>query len=703
MSGVGGPERTPRRGRGAPSPVGGPPPLLGGVPPLLEVTDLHVHLRAGDGAVHAVRGVDLAVRAGEVLAVVGASGSGKSATALAVMGLLPDSARVTGSVRLEGAELLGRPDVELSRVRGARIGMVFQDAALTPVYPVGEQIVEALRAHRRLGRAAARARAVELLELVGIDDPVARARAFPHELSGGMRQRVAIAIAIANDPDVLIADEPTSALDVTVQAQILQVLRTARDETGAALVLISHDLGVVAGLADRVAVLDAGRVAEHGDVAEIFARPASPVTRSLLDAVARPGGTAADPAPAGAAPADPAPADPAPADPAPADPAPADPAPADPAAQADAAAAPEHRAEVLRVTDLHRHFPLTRGAVLRRRVGTVRAVDGVSLTVRAGEVLALVGESGSGKTTTVRSILELTTPERGSVVVLGTDVADLDRAGRRRLRRGVQVVLQDPDAALDPRLPVTDLVAEPLLADGLRGKGVRPRVAELLVLVGLDPALGDRFPRHLSGGQRQRVAIARALALQPRLLVLDEPVSALDAPVRAEILGLLGALRDRLSLSYLLVSHDLTAVRRLADRVAVMHLGRVVESGDAARVLTRPAHPYTRALLSAVPVADPVLERRRQRTVLVGDVPSPASPPSGCRFRTRCPLYRTLEPAAQERCREEDQPLRTVAVQPVAGHQMPSHPHAGRDVFADRPGHEAACHAVTDAPASGAP
>ncbi|TRW44667.1 ABC transporter ATP-binding protein [Georgenia yuyongxinii] len=634
--------------------------------PVLEVRDLHVHLRTGEGEVHAVRGIDLAVRRGEVLAVVGASGSGKSATALAVMGLLPASARVSGSVRLDGAQLLDRSDAELSRVRGARIGMVFQDAALTPVYPVGEQIAEAVRAHRRLSRAAARARAVELLELVGIDRPAARAQAFPHELSGGMRQRVAIAIAVANDPDVLVADEPTSALDVTVQAQVLEVLRTARDETGAALVLISHDLGVVAGLADRVAVLDAGRVVEENDVETIFARPGTPVTRALLDAVARPALRASrvpDASPVAAAPL-------------------------------AVPAAPPDRAEVLRVTDLHRHFPLTRGALLRRRVGTVRAVDGVSLTVRAGEVLALVGESGSGKTTTVRSVLELTTPERGSVVVLGTDVDGLDRAGRRRLRRGVQVVLQDPDAALDPRLPVIDLVAEPLLADGRTGEGTRRRVAELLGLVGLDPALGDRFPRHLSGGQRQRVAIARALALQPRLLVLDEPVSALDAPVQAEILELLGDLRDRLSLSYLLVTHDLTAVRRLADGVAVMHLGRVVESGDAARVLTRPAHPYTRALLSAVPVADPVLERRRERTVLVGDVPSPVDPPPGCRFRTRCPLYRTLDDAAQERCRGEDQPLRTVGGQRAGGHHPPRR----------EPGtHEAACHVVTDETTPAAP
>ncbi|MFD1504327.1 ABC transporter ATP-binding protein [Georgenia yuyongxinii] len=630
--------------------------------PVLELRDLHVHLRASDGEVHAVRGIDLAVREGEVLAVVGASGSGKSATAMAVMGLLPASARVSGSVRLDGAELLGRSDAELSRVRGARIGMVFQDAALTPVYPVGEQVAEALHAHRRLGRAAARARAVELLELVGIDRPAARAHAFPHELSGGMRQRVAIAIAIANDPDVLVADEPTSALDVTVQAQILDVLRTARDETGAALVLISHDLGVVAGLADRVAVLDAGQVVEVGDVETIFARPAAPLTRALLDAVAWPRATA-----------------------------PASPMAAAPPAET---AAPPDRAEVLRVTDLHRHFPLTRGTLLRRRVGTVRAVDGVSLTVRAGEVLALVGESGSGKTTTVRSVLELTTPERGAVVVLGTDVAGLDRAGRRRLRRGVQVVLQDPDAALDPRLPVTDLVAEPLLADGRTGSAVSRRVAELLGLVGLDPALGDRFPRHLSGGQRQRVAIARALALEPRLMVLDEPVSALDAPVRAEILDLLGDLRDRLSLSYLLVSHDLAAVRRLADRVAVMHLGRVVESGDATQVFTRPAHPYTRVLLSAMPVADPVLERSRQRTVLVGDLASPADAPSGCRFRTRCPLYRTLDPTAQERCRDEDQPLRIVGGQRAGGHRPPT-----RQPLT----HQAACHVVTNTSPPAAP
>ncbi|KAE8762184.1 oligopeptide/dipeptide ABC transporter ATP-binding protein, partial [Georgenia thermotolerans] len=341
------------------------------------------------------------------------------------------------------------------------------------------------------------------------------------------------------------------------------------------------------------------------------------------------------------------------------------------AAPAERPAPRADRPVVLRVHDLRHHFPLRRPGLLRRRAGTVRAVDGVSLEVRAGEVLALVGETGSGKSTTVRAVLELTAPQGGTVEVLGRDVAQLDRAARRALRREVQVVFQDPDAALDPRLPVADLVAEPLLADGRRGEAVARRVAEVLDLVRLEPALAHRFPRHLSGGQRQRVAIARALALQPRLLVLDEPVSALDAPVQADILDLLADLRARLALSYLLVSHDLTAVRRLADRVAVMHLGRIVEAGAAAAVLNRPAHPYTQALLSAVPLLDPAVERRRPRTLLVGEVPSPVDPPAGCRFRTRCPLHLTLDDAARARCRAEDQRLAALG-----------------------PDHQAACHAV---------
>ncbi|MFH5824336.1 dipeptide ABC transporter ATP-binding protein [Georgenia sp. AZ-5] len=661
--------------------------------PVLEVAGLDVRLPAEDGEVHAVRGVDLAVHAGEVLAVVGESGAGKTTAALALLGLLPERARVRGSVRLAGEELVGRDDAALSAVRGARLAMVFQDAlsALTPVHTVGDQIVEALRAHRPVPRATARRRAVELLATVGIDRPEDRARAYPHELSGGMRQRVVIAMAMANDPDVIVADEPTSALDVTVQAQVVDALRAARDATGAALVLVTHDLGVVASMADRVAVMYAGRVVEVGPVAEILARPRMPYTLGLVGALPRPGAAVltpvegAPPSPLDQVPGCPfAPRCPLATDtcreaepslaPVPDEPggsgrraachrltetagaAPEDLFPA-PAPTAPARRGPrEEREEVLRVTGLVRHYPV-RGP-RRRRAGAVTAVDGISFDVRAGEALALVGESGSGKTTTTREILELRAPQAGTITVLGSDVARLTRASRRELRREVQLVHQDPDAALDPRMTVHDLVAEPLRADRRTWPGTRRRVAELLDLVGLGPELAARFPRHLSGGQRQRVAVARALALSPRLLVLDEPVSALDVSVRAGIVNLLADLRARLDLSYLLVSHDLPVVRHLADRVAVLHRGRIVEAGPVRRVFDRPAHPYTRALLSAVPVPDPA-QRHRPRIVLPDDDAALAAK-AGCRFRARCPLFRRLDDAAQQACRAADPPLRAV-------------------------------------------
>ncbi|WP_205739735.1 ABC transporter ATP-binding protein [Georgenia sp. SYP-B2076] len=739
---------------------------------VLQVTDLDVRLPTDDGVVHAVRGLSLAVRAGEVLAVVGESGSGKTMTALAIMGLAPEGSAVTGSVRLRGEELLGAGDAALSRVRGARVAMVFQDpmAALTPVYTIGDQVVEALRAHQAMPRRAAWERAVELLDLVGIDRPRARATAFPHELSGGMRQRAVIAMAIANEPDVILADEPTSALDVTVQAQILDVLRAAQRATGAALVLITHDLGVVAGMADRVAVMYAGRIVEHGDVREIFARPRMPYTIGLLGALPRPdadGRTALatidgqPPSPLGAgpgcsfAPRCPGAVDvcrrvepplaavgaPRAAGDAPADGGWADGGSADggsaglhtaschrggeladgsltgdalyPRPPAPHRGAPKGRLEapeILRVTGLVRHFPLRSRGVLRRRAGTVRALDGVSLDLRAGEVLGLVGESGSGKSTLVREILELRAPAAGRLTVLGEDVAGLrGPAARAALRRDLQVVFQDPSASLDPRMPVFDLLAEPLHAHGVRGGARERRVGELMDLVGLEAAHAARFPEHLSGGQRQRVAIARALALEPRLLVLDEPVSALDVSVRAGIVNLLDELRTRLGLSYLVVSHDLSVVRHLADRVAVMHLGRIVEVGAAGTVFARPAHPYTQALLSAVPVPDPAVERWRTRVVLRGEVPAPADvdvdavPDAGCRFRGRCPLFADLDAPEQARCATEDPSLRPV---PTGRHRRTADEASLRQRGAGRltvereraPDQQAACHFAGQAP-----
>ncbi|MFK4034308.1 dipeptide ABC transporter ATP-binding protein [Nonomuraea wenchangensis] len=646
--------------------------------PVLEVTDLGVTF----GGVPAVRGLGYTVRPGEVLAVVGESGSGKSVAAAAVMGLLPRGARVTGSVRLHGRELIGAPARELDALRGRTISMVFQDplSALTPVYRVGDQIAEAVRVHQRVSRENAQVKAVELLELVGIPRPAERALAFPHEFSGGMRQRVMIAMAIANDPDVIICDEPTTALDVTVQAQVLEVLKTAQRETGAAIIMITHDLGVVAGFADRVLVMYAGRPVEVGGVDDVYYRPRMPYTVGLLGSVPRldrHGGRltpieGSPPSPGALPPGCPfAPRCPlrvAACDegepplyevgeghraacirweevrPAEA----ADPAgPTGPAgtggdggdgAEPPAGPRARHQRTVLEVSGLVKDYPLVKGAVFRRRVGTVHAVAGVGFDIREGETLALVGESGSGKTTTLTQILELAAPQAGRIVVLGRDTSRLGRGERTAIRRDLQVVFQDPLASLDPRMTVHDIVAEPLRTHGRRQPG--RRVAELLALVGLDPEHAARYPQDFSGGQRQRVGIARALALEPRLLVLDEPVSALDVSIQAGVINLLGALRARLGLSYLFVAHDLAVVRHLADRVAVMYLGRIAEIGRIDAVYDAPMHPYTQALLSAIPLPDPARERSRRRILLEGDLPSPADPPTGCRFRTRCPKFR---------------------------------------------------------------
>ena len=660
---------------------------------VLEVRDLHVTFPSEGGPVRAVRGMTYALAPGEVLGIVGESGSGKSVSSLAVMGLLPSTARVTGSILFRGRELLGLPDREFSELRGEGISMVFQDplSALTPVYTVGDQIAEAIRIHRQVGKDEAARKAIDLLDLVGIPNARQRARGFPHEFSGGMRQRVMIAMAIANHPDVIIADEPTTALDVTVQAQILEVLHTAQEATGAAIIMITHDLGVIAGFADRVTVMYAGRPVETGSVDDIFYRPRMPYTLGLLGSLPRldraerqpltpvegnppslvklppgcpfaprcpmrlsvcvelepdldqtrhPGHRAAchrhpeiEAQTLTATDVFPAPV----------------------AGDPPIARLPRtQRAAVLDVEGLVRRFPLTRGAVFRRTVGIVHAVDGISFDIREGETLGLVGESGCGKTTTTNEILSLVRPQAGRIAVLGRDTERLDRSARREIRRDVSVVFQDPMASLDPRLPVADILAEPLRTYRIPKEQRAARVRELLRLVGLGPEHAARYPTEFSGGQRQRICIARALALEPKLIVLDEPVSALDVSIRAGIINLLEQLREKLNLSYLFVAHDLSVVRHIANRVAVMYLGRIVEIGAVDRVFDAPAHPYTQALLSAIPLPDPVRERERRRIVLQGDLPSPADPPSGCRFRTRCPLHATLSPEDARRCIEDD-------------------------------------------------
>ncbi|MGA7051346.1 MAG: ABC transporter ATP-binding protein [Mycobacterium sp.] len=608
---------------------------------LLQVTDLDVTFETGDVAVSAVRGTTYHIDPGEVVAIVGESGSGKSTAAMAVIGLLPGYANVSGSVRLHGEELLGLSDQAMSRIRGKTIGTVFQDpmSALTPVYSVGDQIAEAIRVHKRdVSRAHARTRAVELLDLVGIAQPQQRAKAFPHELSGGERQRVVIAIAIANDPDLLICDEPTTALDVTVQAQILDVLRTARDVTGAGVLIITHDLGVVSEFADRAMVMYAGRGVEIAAVEDLYRDRRMPYTVGLLGSVPRldaSQGTRLIPIPGapptmsslspGACPF-----------------APRCPLVIDECRSAEpdlvatgdghwaacirtddvagrsaaeifgvstqpptTGGAPGEPRLVLRVSDLAKTYPLTKGVILRRRVGEVRAVNGVSFNLEQGRTLGIVGESGSGKSTTLSQILELTTPQAGSIEILGTDVSDLDSAARRKLRTEVQVVFQDPVASLDPRLPVFDVIAEPLVTNGFDRPRCEERVAELLAIVGLERAAASRYPAEFSGGQKQRIGIARALALQPKILALDEPVSALDVSIQAGIINLLLDLQTQFGLSYLFVSHDLSVVRHLAHRVAVMYRGTIVEQGDGDQVFSNPQHEYTQRLLAAVPRAHP--------------------------------------------------------------------------------------------------
>ena len=681
--------------------------------PVLEVTDLTVTFpgRNGDPDVRAVRGLGYTVRRGEVLGIVGESGSGKSVSAMAAMGLLPDHAEVTGSVRLHGEEILGLDERTMARKRGRVISMVFQDplSGLTPVYTVGDQLAEAVLTHEpRTSKAGARARAVELLDLVGIPHAEQRYRSFPHEFSGGMRQRVMIAMAMANDPDVIICDEPTTALDVTIQAQILDLLRTARRRTGAAVVMITHDLGVVAGFVDRVLVMYAGRAVEIGDVDDVYHRSRMPYTVGLLGAVPR-----VDLESQGAlVPVEGAP------------PSPSNLPPGCPFAPRCPLALPEcdeaepellepgagslggsgqggavggrgrgsephrvaclrsgeiaergwtardiypvpdipessfsgvprrERREVLRVTDLAKHHALTKGVVFKRRVGTVYAVDGVDFDIREGETLALVGESGCGKSTTLMEIMGLKKPQRGSVTVMGRDSAKLTRTDRFALRRDMQIVFQDPTSSLDPRMTVFDIIAEPLRTHGRSPSETTRRVYELIALVGLGAEHVTRYPAELSGGQRQRIGVARALALEPGLLVLDEPVSSLDVSVQAGVINLLRRLQAELGPAYLFVSHDLAVVRHVADRVAVMYLGRIVEIGETRRVYSRPAHPYTQALLSAIPLPDPARERTRTHVVLDGDPPSPSAPPSGCRFRTRCQKFVTLPATDRERCTE---------------------------------------------------
>ncbi|MGW3602735.1 ABC transporter ATP-binding protein [Micromonospora sp. NPDC005161] len=681
-------------------------PAAGGpavVQPLLELRDLDTDIALRRGTVHALDGVSLQVMPGETLGVVGESGSGKTMTALSIMGLLPPGGQVSGGqILFEGRDLRSLSADEVRRIRGVRMGMVFQDplTSLNPTMRIGVQVGEPLRVHERVGRAEARERTIEILRRVGMPRPERIVDNYPHELSGGMRQRVAIAMALICSPRLLIADEPTTALDVTTQRQILELIDDLREEFGMAVILVTHDLGVIAGRADRVAVMYAGRVVETAATGELFRSPRHRYTEALMEALPesaiRESGeharlysiqglppdlsrpltgcrfaprcrhvtnecrtsevtlsagahqhTCLHPVPAGpAAPVSlPAPARVEPV------PEPADAA----AASGELAAEP-----ILSVRDLVKNYAAHGRGLLRRTAGQVSAVAGVSFDVGPGETFGLVGESGCGKSTVGRLAVGLEQATAGQIMLDGTDIAGLAGRERRRMHRQVQLMFQDSYAAMNPRMRVDAILAEPLEIQKVGGPAARrARIATLLDQVGLSRRVLERYPHEFSGGQLQRIGLARSLALQPRLIVGDEPVSALDVSIQAQVLNLMRDLQRELGLAYVFISHDLSVVDYMADRIGVMYLGKLVEVGPARDVVRAARHPYTQALIDAVPSVTPNAETAREGVTIRGELPSALNPPTGCRFRTRCPL-------AQDVCETEP---------PLAGdtHQVACH------------------------------
>jgi len=568
---------------------------------LLEITSLNVHFVLADGDIHAVKDASLTIQQGECLGVVGESGSGKSQLFLAAFGLLAANGRATGSVRYRGEEILGASPKRLNALRGGAVTMIFQDplTSLTPHMKVGAQISEALMLHRKVSRAEAQKQAREMLDYVRIPESARRLKQYPHELSGGMRQRVMIAMATITGPDLIIADEPTTALDVTVQAQILEILRALKTDKKTAIAMVSHDMGVIAGLADRVQVMRHGKIVESGSADDIFYAPKDSYTRMLLEAIPKADET---PTPAGAV-----------------------------------------GAPLLTVDDLKVTFPVKDGLFGKTR--TLRAVDGVSFTLHQGETLGVVGESGCGKSTLARAVLQLLPKTAGRVVWLGRDLDAADQSDMRKLREDFQIVFQDPLASLDPRMPIGVSIAEPLkaLEPGLTRQQVREKVRAIMQRVGLDASWINRYPHELSGGQNQRVGLARAMIVGPKMLVCDEAVSALDVSIQAQIVDLIKSLQAQTQLALIFISHDLSVVRRLSHRVMVLYLGRVVELASSSALYTAPRHPYTRALLSAVLSPDPRAERARKRELLTGDLPSPLDPRAQLTFlksRLGTPDYR---------------------------------------------------------------
>jgi peptide/nickel transport system ATP-binding protein len=664
----------------------------------LEVTNLSTHIELSRSTVQAVGDVDLAIAPGETLGLVGESGCGKSMLGLSILGLLPPGGKIIeGSVKLEGRELVGLRDAELQRLRGNEVSMIFQDShsSLNPTKRIGEQVAEPVRLHRGASRKEAHDRALEVLELVGLPQPKERLQQYPHQLSGGLRQRVMIAIALACEPKVLLADEPTTALDVTIQAQILALLDDLEDRLGMATLLVTHDMGVVAGRAHRISVMYAGRIVESASTQEIFGAMRHPYTQALLGSIPRldqdntkalvsirglPPDLANPPAGCRFAPRclyatdkcreeeppltgrDPEhlfacwhPVD----------------GPVEPPKIFVRGPAAETAARddghLLEIVDAVREYPVTAGAVLQRKVNSVKAVSGVSLYVDAGEALGLVGESGCGKTTLGKMIVGVEKPDAGTISLAGREVFRMRARGLRRARRDLQMMFQDPYASLDPRMRVQTILREPLVIQNMGSRKEQDaKIRQLLGEVGLPENALERYPHEFSGGQRQRIALARALMLEPKVIVADEPVSALDVSIRSQVLNLMKRLQTEHQRASVVISHDLAVVKYLADRIAVMYLGKVVEIGTGDDIYRRPAHPYTDALIKTIPLPDPAAEKAKTEVGIRGELPSPIDPPSGCRFRTRCPR-------AQSLCAEQEPLLRPFGPTQQAACHFPLH------------------------------